>query len=57
MWSLNCTYRFIQEPITHTVTFSIDIDGQNAGDIVIGMFGKTTPKTVENFVTLCEGSQ
>ncbi len=26
-----------------------------AGDIVLNMFGSTVPKTVENFVRLCEG--
>lgn len=31
---------------THTVTFSIDIDGKSQGDIVINMFGKVVPKTV-----------
>ena len=42
---------------THTVTFSIDIDGKNTGDIVFNMFGDVVPKTVENFVTLCDGNR
>jgi cyclophilin family peptidyl-prolyl cis-trans isomerase len=44
-----------QEVVTHKVTFSIDIGGQDAGNIVIDLFGETTPKTVENFVGLCNG--
>ena len=36
----------IQEPVTHKVTFSIDIGGSPAGDIVLDLFGNTVPKTV-----------
>lgn len=43
--------------MTHKLTFSIEIGGQPSGDIVIDMFGKTTPKTVENFVELCRGER
>jgi hypothetical protein len=35
--------------ITDTVFFDIDIDGQPAGRIEMGMYGTTTPKTCENF--------
>lgn len=38
--------------VTHKVTFTIEIGNQTAGDVVIGLFGKLTPKTVENFATL-----
>nr|ACO13092.1 Peptidyl-prolyl cis-trans isomerase 5 precursor [Lepeophtheirus salmonis] len=38
--------------VTETVTFSISIGGKPAGDIKIGLFGKTVPKTVKNFVEL-----
>lgn len=45
-----------QEKVTHQVVFSIDIGGASAGDIVLDMFGATVPRTVKNFVTLCEGN-
>lgn len=38
--------------ITHRVYFEIDIDGEPVGRIVVGLFGHTTPKTVENFLHL-----
>jgi peptidylprolyl isomerase len=41
--------------VTHKVTFTIDIGGTPAGDIVIDLFGNTVPKTVENFAGLCKG--
>ena len=38
------------------VYFDIEIGGESAGRIVIGLFGKTVPKTVENFKTIAEGT-
>ena len=41
--------------ITHLINMSITVDGRLAGHVVIGLFGRTTPKTAENFRALCTG--
>jgi len=43
--------------VTTRVFFDITIDGKEAGTIVLGLFGLTTPKTVKNFVALATGSE
>jgi peptidylprolyl isomerase len=43
--------------ITHRVFFEIELAGEKIGKIVFGLFGNTTPKTVENFLGLAKCDQ
>ncbi|CAH8565383.1 unnamed protein product [Schistosoma rodhaini] len=43
--------------VTDKVFFDIEVDGKPLGRIIIGLFGKTVPKTVENFKQLSIGTQ
>jgi len=43
--------------VTEKVFFDIEIGGAPAGRIIIGLFGKTVPKTAQNFATLCRGDE
>ncbi len=40
--------------VTDKVWFDIEIGGEKAGRVEIGLFGKTVPKTVKNFVELAK---
>lgn len=45
------------EKITNKVFFDVDIEGQEGGRIVMGLFGTAVPKTVDNFRALCTGEK
>ncbi|XP_044975481.1 peptidyl-prolyl cis-trans isomerase, chloroplastic-like isoform X2 [Hordeum vulgare subsp. vulgare] len=47
----------LQAKVTSKCFFDVEIGGDNAGKVVIGLFGEVVPRTVDNFRTLCTGDK
>ncbi|CAM0881017.1 unnamed protein product [Alopecurus aequalis] len=47
----------LQAKVTSKCFFDVEIGGERAGKVVIGLFGEVVPKTVDNFRALCTGDK
>merc|ERR1719399_376045 len=48
---------YAEPEVTTKVFFDVTINGEKAGRITFGLYGKTVPKTAENFRALCTGEK